>query len=300
MLCSTLVSFGRSIIWALALALPPSIRAQSESPAAGASPWDLGYLLDHLPDFKNLGLPGFASGSPVTIFARPHLGDFLRRDYVRLPVGVRWRVAEHTELTTELEGYFTHGLSDSAGYGLSRLRAGVKHEHEFTAWPDTAWSLGLDFATPLSRPPVELSDGHRHTLPFVSISCALVPKWHLVGYAGLGADLLARTNLPAHFARNELHANSLSFAAGVTRQWPRFRAALTATMATSEWMSNEGRQVFALRPDVLIPLTRFSGKHTRLLLTVGGRAVTGPDGHELGVSSSLRIEFGARPRSPAP
>ena len=285
----------KTCVLALGLALAAVAQAQPDSPASGAAGWDLGDLMDHLPDFKNLGLPGLRPGGPVTIYARPHLGDFLRRDYLRLPVGAKWRVAEHTEFSTELEGYFTHGLGDGAGYGLSRLRVGAKHENDFKAWPGTAWSWGLDFTTPLSRPPIELSDGHRHTVPYVSISQLLMPKWHLVGYTGFGADFLSHTELPAHFGRNELHANSLTFAAGVTREWPKFRGALTATMATSHLISNEGRQVFALRPDVLIPLTRFNGQHTKLLLTVGARAVTGPDGNEFGVSSSLRVEFGTRP-----
>lgn len=287
---------------AISLGLLPAagLRAEPESPVSGTSGWDLSDLLDHLPDFRNLGLPGFRPGGPVKIYARPHLGDFLHRDYVRLPVGVRLRARDQTELNAEIESYFTHGMGDSAGYGLSRLRVGGKQEREFDMWPGTAWSLGLDFTTPLSRPPRELSDGHRHTLPYVSVSRSLVPKWNLVGYTGVGADLLAHTALPANFGRNELHANSLTFGAGVTRQWPKFQGALTLTMATSSLISNEGRQVFGLRPDVLIPLTRLSGQHAKLLLTVGGRAITGPDGREFGISSSLRVEFGSRPDQKKP
>jgi hypothetical protein len=145
---------------------------------------------------------------------------------VRLPVGSRVHVREQTELNAELEGYFTHGLAGSAGYGLSRLRLGAKHENEFTKWPGTAWSWGLDSTTPLGRPPLELTDGYRHFLPYVSVSRALVPRWNLVGYTGIGADILADTPLPCHFGRNQLHANSLTVGAGITRKWPRFQAAL--------------------------------------------------------------------------
>ena len=277
---------------AFGLALMTHAPALAESAASGAAGWDLGELMDHLPDFRNLGLPGMKPGGPLTVYARPHLGDFLRRDYLRLPVGARLHVNERTEFNAEVESYFTHGLSDAAGYGLSRLRVGAKHENEFKRWPGSAWSWGVDFITPLSRPPMELTDGHRHTIPYVSVSRALVPKWNLVGYTGIGADLLARTDLPCHFGRNELHANSLTLGAGLTRRWSRFQAALTLTGATSTLMSDEGRQVFALRPDVLIPLSRFDGERTRLMLTVSARAVTGPDGREFGVSSGLRVEFG--------
>ena len=129
-----------------------------------------------------------------------------------------------------------------------------------------------------------------------------MPAWHLVGYSSLGADLLAQTALPCNFGENQLHANSVVLAAGVTRDWPRFRGAFTVSWGTTAPLSNENNNVFILRPEVLVPLTRETGANVRshLLLTLGARAVWGPDGRDLGFNSGLRIEFTPKPSRVAP
>jgi hypothetical protein len=288
----------RSGLVALALVLGPLGQAAPEAVNGSTSAWDITDLIDHLPDFSGLGLPGLSQNSPFRFYVQPHFGDLLHRDYLRVPVGVRFKPGKDLEFHTELEGYFTHGLGDnSAGYGFSRLRVGVKHDQIMSALHFQGVSAGVDFDTPLSRPPMELTDGHRHTLPYVAYTKSLFPEWHLVGYTGAGVDLLSHTALPANFGKNELHSNSLNMAAGVTRDWKRIRVTLTATYQTTALMSDESHHVFAIRPDFLIPLTRHpeATDRTHLLFTVGARSVWGPDGQELGVSSSLRIEFARKP-----
>ena len=255
--------------------------------------WDISDLLDHLPTMSPFGKLNENSAFPIKYYARPHLGDFFHRDYLRLPVGARAQITDHVELNTEVEGYFTHGLRDTAGYGLSRFRIGGKYEEVMSTLHPLGWSTGLDFETPLSRPPMELTDGHRHLLPFLAFSKVILPDSKVVGYTGFHFDFLSHTPLPANFGRNQLHSNSTTFGAGLTRDWTRFRVALTGTWSTTTLLSNESKNVFALRPDLLIPLTRKPGPNSRthLLLIVGGRAVNGPDGTELGVTGSVRIEF---------
>jgi hypothetical protein len=209
-----------------------------------------------------------------------------------VPLGARTKITKNFEASGELQTYFTHGISDAAGYGLSGLRLGAKSEHVLPSLNDGAgFSLGLNFQTPLSRPPQDLTDGHRHTQPYVAATRPLIPDWKLLGFASVGADLLDRTPMPAHFGRNQLHANSLIFVAGAAREWPRFRASLTATLTTSSLLSDENKNVYALRPEIVVPWKVRPAAHTQILLTLGGRTLWGPDGHELGLSSSVRIEF---------
>ena len=275
---------------ALAAACCAVARAEPGSPGDPSTRWDLTDLLDQLPDLRRLDMPKFKD-ERFRLYARPHFGDLLHRDFLRLPIGVRMKATEHLEFTTELESYFTHGLGDSAGYGLSRLRLGGKKEQILDDAHPLGWSVGVDYYTPLSRPPRELTDGFRHTNPYFALTRRVVPAWNLIGYASVGADLIDGTHLQPSFGRNQLHGNATSLAAGVTRQWPRFRTALTTTWATTQLLTNERHEVFAIRPDILIPLNVRDGYHTRLLLTLGARSVWGPDGHETGLSSSLRIEF---------
>lgn len=272
--------------------LPRLAAANEMAPAADrpATPqWDFFRFVDDLPDSVADRLPSKKPSGALRVYLRPRYGDLIRRDYLRMPFGARLQVTENIECTSELQSYFTTGLAGSAGYGLSGLLLGVKYEHLLPAPESGAFSAGINYATPFSRPPQELTDGHRHLLPYITATRPLLPEGHVLGYTSLGADLLQHTAMLPHFGRNELHANSLVITGGLAREWPRFRAALTASLASTALMSNERRQVFALNPEVILPL-RPAGARTRVLFTVGGHAVWGPGGQELGVSSSVRIE----------
>jgi hypothetical protein len=281
----------------LGLAGLPAARAQSDAVGAAPSAWDISDLLDRLPTVSPFGKLNEAAPFPVKYYVRPRLGDFFHRNYLRLPVGARAQVTNHVELATELESYWTHGLKDSAGYGLSRLRVGGKYEEVMSPSHPVGWSVGTDFDTPLSRPPMELTDGHRHLLPYVAFSEVLIPDSNLIGYTSVGADLLSHTALPANFGRNQLHANSTSISAGLTRDWRRFQVALTATWSSTALLSDENDHLFSVRPDIIVPLTRKprAEARTHLLLILGGRYVHGPDGTELGITSSVRVEFAVQP-----
>ena len=79
--------------------------------------------------------------------------------------------------------------------------------------------------------------------------------------------------------------------AGLVRDWKHFRGTLTASLGTTVLLSDEHHQVFGLRPAIGFPLTRFQGKRTRLMVAFGAYTVWGPDGHEIGLTTSLRVDF---------
>lgn len=278
-------------VFATALRAEESLPAPPPKPPDAFSLWNIADFVDRLPDLFPERLPGFEPMGALRIYVRPHFGDFLHRAYVRVPVGTRVKVSENVECTAELQSYFTDGFRDGAGYGMSGLHLGVKSEHVLPTFNEGGFSVGVDYDTPLSRPPQDLTDGFRHLQPFVAATRALMPKWKLLGYATVSADFLDATPLPAHFGRNELHANSLALSAGVAHEWARFHGSLTASFASTAWTSDEGRHVIALRPEIVFPWKTRASSRTQILFTVGGRAVRGPDGTELGVSSSMRVEF---------
>ena len=288
-------AFGATLALLLAAAAPALGRAETpatDKVGANATGWDLPEFIDRLPDLFPDRLPSFDRTGALRIYVRPHFGDFLHRDYVRIPVGVRAKVTENFESSTELEGYVTHGLGDaSAGYGFSNLRLGAKCEHVLPEFGVGGFSVGLNYQMPLGRPPLDLTDGYRHLQPYIAATHPLMPSWPMLGYATLSADMLDRTVLKENFGRNQLHSNSLTFSAGVAHEWTRFHGSLTATVNSSALMSDETKQVYSLRPEVVLPWKSRSGSKTQVLLTLGGRVVHGPDGTELGVSGSMRVEF---------
>jgi len=297
-----LPSLTRLLGLILALAfLAPIGRAQN-GPDRADELSTLGDLLDRIPNLAPFALPGFLPKDMFRIYSSPRFGDLVKKDYMRIPVGVRMTVRPDVIAYAEVEGYFTHGLGDGAGYGFDRLRTGAKYEP--VPAPGTtkgvAWSSGFDFVTPLSRPPSELSDGYQHFSPYFAKSLLLIPDAKVIGFGSVGIDLLNHTALQSNFGENQLHSNSLTASAGVVRDWKLFRGTLTFTYGTTALISNEHHQVFAIRPAVAFPLNRFSGKRTRLLVALGAYSVWGPDGNELGINSSVRVDFFYAPGSRKP
>ena len=281
----------------------PALRAAESTPertsADISSAWNLAEFIAQLPDVLADRLPGFDPSGAVRLYVRPHFGDLLHRDYVRVPFGARAKLTENLKGSAELQSYFTHGLSDTAGYGLSGLQLGTKCEHVLSALGHGGISVGASFQTPLSRPPADLTDGHRHLQPYVAATRPLVPAWRVLGYASVSADFLNRTALPAHFGRNQLHANSVTFTAGAAREFARVHFSLTGSVATSALTSNEHTQVYSLRPEIVLPWRPNPHSPGQLLFTLGARAIHGPDGSEFGTSGSVRLEFQLGRRGPA-
>jgi hypothetical protein len=280
-----------------ALASSPALRAEEQVPPANKQhpATQIVDFLDRLPEMLDLALPNLVPSGVMKFYTHPHFGDLLHRDYLRVPLGMRAKVSPHMEVNSEVEGYFTHGLgSGSAGEGFSRVLAGAKFERELPFHYNAGWSAGANFSTPLSRPPRELSDGYRHTMPYVGLTHPLIRKWDVTGYGSLAGDFLSHTALESNFGGNQLHANSLTLSLGAARDWSRFRASLTASYTADALTSNENDHVFAVRPTILIPVMKGSKSGTRVLLTVNARAVWGPDGFESGIGSSVRVEFDYR------
>ena len=278
---------------ALLVGLTASPARAQTGPDQSAELSTLGDLLDRIPNLAPFALPGFLPKGMFRFYSSPHFGDLVHKDYMRVPVGMRVTSSPSTTEYVEVEGYFTHGLGDPAGYGFDRLRTGFKYEPPPA--PGTtrgvAWSTGFDFLTPLSRPPAELSDGHQHFSPYVAKSVVLVPDAKLIGFGSIGIDLLNHTALPPNFGENQLHSNSIQTSFGVVRDWKHFRGTLTASYGTTVLMSDEHHQFFGIRPAIGMPLNRFSGRRTRLLLALGAYSVWGPDGNDVGLSTSLRVDF---------
>jgi hypothetical protein len=291
------VGFG-PIAFSVGLLIASFARADSPSSTDSSSTKTtqaIGSLIDRLPDLLDLGIPGFAPGGAFRLYTNPRFGDLLHEDYFRLPVGVRYQATDHLELTSELGSYFTHGLRDSVGYGLYELRVGAKHEKPIGR--DAAWGVGADFVTPLSRPPHDITDGMRHIVPYLSGTRTLVEDKQILGFGSLAADLISRTELAPNFHRNELHSDSLVLTVGAAREWRRFRVILATSVSDTTLLSGESKQVYAFRPSLVIPILRRPDSSARATVTFAGRVVSGPDGTELGINTSVRIDLKYRPKN---
>jgi hypothetical protein len=264
--------------------------APLSAPPAETSPWKLGRLADALPVYLANRLPLFFPTGAVRVYARPHFNDLIHPGYSRVPVGARVKISDQVECNAELTPYFAHG-GEASGAGLSELNLGAKYEQQVTSLNDSSVSFGANYRTPFNGSPKEFTDGYRHFQPFIGATHPLVPAWEVMGYGSVGANFLEHTSFASNFGRNQLHANSLSVSAGALRAWGRWRVSLTARLASTALMSDENRQNFSLRPEVIVPLRKNPAARTQIFLTLGARAIWGPDGFESGTSTSLRVQF---------
>lgn len=252
----------------------------------------LSTFIDRLPDLLDIGLPSFAPPGSVRVYSHPRFGDLLHENYFRLPVGVAGKLNDNLELNTELGSYFTHGLRENAGNGLYQWRVGAKSEFALTA--ESGASSGIEFITPLSRPPYEITDGLRHTVPYVTITRTVVPKWGLVGFSTLSFDFLDHTSLPVNYRKNQLRENSTTLTLGVAREWRRMHVILTIFDGNTVLLSDQHQNVFGVRPSIGIPLLRRHDGTPRATGTFEGRAIWGRDGFETGITTSVRFDLRVR------
>lgn len=242
----------------------------------------------------DVDLPKTVEKFKAKVIVHPHFGDLLHRDYLRVPVGVRLGVTDRTEISPEVEGYFTHGLGKrGAGYGLDLVRLGAKHQLEPWAATGIDTSIGFNSAFPVGRPPLSLTDGFRHFSPYITFSRPWPGRPKLTPFLSVGTDLMWRSTVPGAFNKNQPHSDSMGASAGFFLD----RGVFKYTLVTSYWTTaliGEGRRSFtSVNPSVLWqlpPALKFQSKGM-WIFGLGLKSNFGPDGTDLGVSAKLRGEF---------
>jgi len=125
-------------------------------------------------------------------------------------------VNDHFELNSDIDTYFDHGLrKGSYGDGISALHFGAKYA--WLEWLKPTWdtSVGFNSSIPVSRPPIELTDGHDHFVPYIVFGRKLDDVPGLSGLFNVHADFITASSTPGGFGKNEPHSNSLSVTPGV-------------------------------------------------------------------------------------
>ncbi len=227
---------------------------------------------------------------------RPHFGDLHRRDYLRLETGLRWALSGHFELRSDASVFVTHGLKDSAGYGIGRIRGGARYIFSDLPWRDYETSLDLQVETPVGRPPVDMTDGFAHIRPSFIVQHRVERNPRLTLYGGLGLDLIDKTSIPGTPGFNQPHDNSLALTAGGVYDAGQLKWTFAATYATTALIGERSNQFVYLQPGLLwyVPHRFTFNSKSQFILGLGARTTWGPDGTDFGLSSRLRVELTLR------
>lgn len=242
----------------------------------------------------NTDLPKTEKKGRVRFLVHPHLGDFTRRDYVRVPLGVRWGVNDHVEFTGIVEPYFQHGLkSGSPGNGIGDLQFGGKYA--FNQWlkPDYDASVGINIRLPLGSPPLDMTDGFNHYAPYFVVSKKSLNTKGLTFFANTTLDVMEKSSVQGVFRKNDPHSTSILIGGGFVLDRYPYHYTLETGYQTTSLVGKGDKQFVFVRPGFAWDLPRWLtfDSHGRWLLGGSIKITEGPDGTRVDTGGKLRGEF---------
>lgn len=274
---------------------PPPAEADTTPAGNRATPEEPPRLFSRLNGLFNGDLPQLDLPGTFKLILRPHVGDLIRRDYMRLEAGTRWALNEHFELTSEASVYFTHGLGGSTadGYGVGRIRLGSKYIVERWPLPEEETSFTFNIEIPTGHPPIDMTDGNYHFSPTVVVQHNWASRPRVTTFGGYGLDILGRSNVRGTYGTNQPHDNSTSLIAGAVYDMGQIKWTLTATYATTALITRHTENFYYLQPGILwyVPSKFTFHSRTQWIVGLGASTTWGPDGFDFGTSSKLRAEI---------
>ena len=250
--------------------------------------------LFRIPGILEVDLPKTERAGSVQLSFLPRFQDLVDRSYLRMPLGLRWGVNDHFELNGEVDTYVHHGLRrGDSSYGLSELQVGGKYAWHKWLKPEWDTSVGVNTAFPVSRPPLDLTDGHNHITPYIVFGHKVGGIAGLMGFVHTDVDFLWESSTPGQFARNEPHSNSITLSPGlVYDRWP-FHYTFEVDATTTSLVGRDHRYFLTVRPGVVWDLPNDLKFHARGRWLVGVTLIAtfGPDGNTLSTGGRFRGEI---------
>lgn len=292
----TTASWRTGLLFALFLAGGIDTRAQVDAAEAG-TPTASGGLptLFRMPGFFEIEMPRTVRRGEVTFDFQPHFRDLIDQPYLRIPLELRWGVNDHFELNCSGESYFDHGLRSGAysGNGFSAVHFGAKYA--WLSWLKPVWdtSVGFNSTFPVSRPPIELTDGHNHVTPYITLGRKVDGIKGLSGFINASVDLMSKSSTPGNFGQNEPHGKSLTLRPGLLYDQGPWHYTCEVAVTTTRLIGGGDHDFLTVRPGVVWELPK------RLVFHAQGRwyagfnvtATFGPDGNTLSTGGRFRGEL---------
>ncbi len=233
----------------------------------------------------------------IKLTFHPRLGDLHRKDYLRMPIGVRYGLTDRLEFKTEIEPYFSHGIGKVGFFddgGLASIRNGVKYRFDSSPlpWPDWETAIGADYYLPVGHPPREMTDGQKHFTNYVIFSHRLRNRRHVRVFWGAGYDIVRDSKVLGDIEDN-LHASSIGVTGGFVYDHKDFSYTFESNFGTTRLTGSTKRDIALFRPGIIwrVPRKYTFNARGQWLLGVGLRVQTGTDGTKIGASGRARLNF---------
>jgi len=252
--------------------------------------------LPHLSDIFGSDLPELDRPYAIKLTLRPHFGDLIHRDYMRVETGLRWAMTENFEFRTAGSVFFTHGLKDAAGYGVGQLSGGAKYIFDDTPWRDYETSVELNAETPVGHPPLDMTDGYTHVRQSFVVQHLTDWNPHLTLFGGAGLDFITKSHIPGTPGFNEPRDDSFSLTGGGVYDVGQIKWTFTTTYATTALIGAHADHFLYVQPGLLwyVPRRFTFNTKSQFIMGLGARSTFGPDGSSFSLSSRLRVELTLR------
>lgn len=306
---------GRFLALVLGLAAAVSGRGATAENAGGAVPLT---AAERLGDDELIIEEVFSSHLPVTLkkygfrlSVHPHLGDWQKKDHMRMTTSLRYGLTENCEISAGSNLYSSHGNGDIRAFennGAANLRLGAKVDLGQPLFAGWETGVGVSYEFPTGHPPPELTDGLRHLRPYVTFSHRLEsrPDWRI--FVGARYDHVTKTSLPGEFAKNSFQESSAGITGGFVVDRGNLHYTFEATCDTNRMGGGGSEDIYSIRPGVLWEIPRRHDRRLRSNWMVGValNSTHGPGGSSLGASFKLRYSRDLKgrkadvPAAPAP
>lgn len=241
-------------------------------------------------------LPQTERKHALKLIFHPHFGDFSERNELRIPLGLRYGLTQNWEATGEVEGYVSHGFGDHAAFdeaGLSLLHLGTKYHWNTSPWSGWDTAAGVDYTMTVGHPPMDVTDGLEHFVPFVTFSHRLEDWPEVRVFWGLSADETRRSDIPGQRRKNQLGDDFQKFTGGFVWERGAVGYTLEASIASTRLTGDVSEDLFSIQPGIIWKLPRglTLNSRDRWVLGVGLRSAYGPDGFDYGASAKVRVNL---------
>jgi len=250
--------------------------------------------LFRIPGIFEIDLPTTERAGSVQLSFQPRFQDLLDKNYLRLPLGLRWGVNDHFELNSDIETHIDSGLRGTrSSYGFTALHFGAKYAWHDWLKPTWDTSAGFNSSFPVSRPPLDLTDGHDHFAPYIVFGRKVPGAPGLSGFIHAGLDFMWKSATPGVFARNEPHSNSATLSSGLIYDRKAFHYALEIDATTTSLVGTGHHYFVTVRPGIVWDLPDQLKLYARGRWLVGFivNSTFGPDGNTIGTGGRFRGEI---------
>ena len=207
---------------------------------------------------------------------------------------MRLGVNDHVEFSALVEPYFEHGLrSGSSGNGIGDVEFGGKYAFHQWLQPDYDASTGINVRLPVGHPPLDLTDGYNHYVPYFVVSRKSRTTAGLTWFSSTTLDVMKKSSVTGSFRKDDAHSTSITLGGGFVLDRFPYHYTLESGYQTTSLVGRDNQQFVFIKPGFAWDLPRrltFNSRG-RWLLGVSFKVIHGPDGVRIDSGGKIRGEF---------